>query len=78
MKIEIYSKPDCELCREAKEVILEAQRRMPFDLVEVNIESDPALFAEYRYDIPVVFVDGHKAFKHRLTLEALVQRLRRA
>jgi len=76
MTVEIYSKPGCHLCDEAKAVILAVRRRISFELVEIDIERDPALFERYRYDIPVVFVDGHKAFKHRLTAEALERRLR--
>ncbi len=76
MTVEIYSKPGCHLCDEAKAVLLAVQRRIPFDLIEIDIERDPALFERYRYDIPVVFVDGHKAFKYRLTEEALERRLR--
>jgi hypothetical protein len=77
VKVQIYSKPDCGLCDEAKGVISQARAVVPFELVETNIEADPALFAEYRYDIPVVFIDGHKAFKHHVTLPALLARLRR-
>ena len=77
MHIEIYSKPDCHLCDEAKAVLRTAQRRIPFTLAEIDIQSDPALFERYRYDIPVVFIDGHKAFKHRIDPKRLEQRLRR-
>ena len=78
MHVEIYSKPGCTLCVDAWDVLERARAQVPFTLQEVNIEEDAALFARYRYDIPVVFVDGHKAFKHRLTEEAVLHRLRRA
>lgn len=77
MEVEIYSKPDCPLCDDAKAVLLSVQRRIPFALREINIESDPAVFERYRYDIPVVFIDGKKAFKHRLDERQLEARLRR-
>lgn len=77
MHIEIYSKPDCHLCDEAKAVLRAAQQKIPFTLTEIDIQSDPALFERYRYDIPVVFIDGSKAFKHRIDPKALEQRLRR-
>jgi glutaredoxin len=77
MKVEIYSKADCSLCTEAKAVLEGLRRRIPFDLVEVDIERDPVAFERYRYDIPVVFIDGQKAFKHRLDARAVEQRLRR-
>jgi glutaredoxin len=78
MKVEIYSKPDCPLCEKAKRVLLEVQRRVPFQLCEVNIEDDARLLERYRLDIPVIFIDGQKAFKHRLEPIELERRLRRA
>jgi glutaredoxin len=77
MIVEIYSKPQCPLCDEAKEVLDRVRRRVPFELREVDITSDPALFQEYQYDIPVVFVNGRKAFKHHLEAKAVEARLRR-
>jgi glutaredoxin len=77
MIVEIYSKAQCPLCDEAKEVLAEVRRRIPFELREVDITQDPALFEEYRYDIPVVFVNGHKAFKHHLDARLVEKRLRR-
>ncbi len=77
MRIEIYSKSDCSLCDQAKAVLLEVRSRVPFELVEIDIERDPLLFERFRYDIPVVFIDGKKAFKHRLDPRVLEARLRR-
>ncbi len=77
MRVEIYSKADCPLCDEAKAVLLEVRERVPFELVEVDIEADPSLFARYRYDIPVVFIEGRKAFKHHLTAKDVEKRLLR-
>jgi glutaredoxin len=77
MKVEIYSKADCSLCEDAKKSLLQVQRRVPFQLVEVDIEEDATLLEEYRYDIPVVFINGQKAFKHRIDPEVLERRLLR-
>ena len=77
MKVELFSKPHCPLCDDAKEILRRVQGQVPFELVEVNIESDPALFARYRYDIPVVHIDGSRAFKHRVEEAELLQRLNR-
>jgi glutaredoxin len=77
MLVEIYSKPDCPLCDEAKAVVCAARARFSFELVERNIEDDAELFARFRYDIPVVFVNGRKAFKHHVDPRALDDRLRR-
>jgi len=34
----------------------------PFDLAEVDIEGDPELEAQYREWLPVVEIDGRRAF----------------
>ena len=49
--------------------------RSGFDLVEVDITGDPELEAEYREQIPVVFVAGRKAFKYRVDAAELRRRL---
>ncbi len=77
MTVEIYSKTDCPLCDEAKEVLLRVRRRVPFELIEHDIETNPEWHERFRYDIPVVFIDGHKAFKHRVTERELEARLKR-
>jgi len=38
-----------------------------YTLTEINIEDDPNLLDRYRYDIPVVLINGGEAFRHRLT-----------
>jgi hypothetical protein len=37
-----------------------------FTFEEINIEYDPELLRKYKYDIPVVMIDGAEAFRHRV------------
>jgi len=37
-----------------------------FTLEEVNIESDEELLRKYKYDIPVIAIDGVEIFMHRV------------
>jgi glutaredoxin len=76
-EVVLFTKRDCCLCDEAKVQIRAARTRVEFAFREVDIESDPAIFEAHRYDIPVVEVDGRRAFKYRLTADALVARLSR-
>jgi len=62
----IYSKPGCHLCDEAKESIRAAGCDDQFQLTEINIESDPELMSRYRYDIPVIAINGLDTFMHRV------------
>jgi hypothetical protein len=42
---------------------------------EVDITGDPALETEYREWLPVVTIDGERAFVYRVPREALRRRL---
>ena len=62
----LYGKDGCHLCDDAKEIIERVRRRMAFGLRIVNIETEPALEKEYGEQIPVVFINGNKAFKYHV------------
>jgi glutaredoxin len=66
----LYSKPGCHLCEVMKAEMAKAGCDELYELKEINIESDPALHARYRNEIPVLLVDGREAFKHRLSSAA--------
>ena len=50
---------------------------VPATLREVDISQDSELSAVYAEQIPVLSVNGRKAFKFRLTEEALRDRLKK-
>jgi glutaredoxin len=57
--VTLYTRPGCHLCDEAREVILSLHgSTSPFELREIDIESDPELHARYLERIPVIEVDG--------------------
>jgi glutaredoxin len=74
----IYSRPGCHLCEEAKQAIESAQCANEYTLEEINIESEAALLVRYRFDIPVITIDGQEAFRHRLTADEFRRRLAEA
>jgi glutaredoxin len=61
-----YTRAGCHLCDDAKGVVDAVRRRVAFDLEVVDIDTDPALVARFNDEVPVVFVDGKKAFKYRV------------
>jgi glutaredoxin len=65
-RVIVYSRPGCHLCDEAKAAIQNSNCADRYTLEEVNIESDNELLKKYKYDIPVVTIDGEEAFKHRV------------
>ena len=66
VQVVIYSRPGCHLCDEAKAAILSAGCSDQFTLEEINIESDEELLRKYKYDIPVIAIDGVERFIHRV------------
>lgn len=73
----IYSRPGCHLCDQAKEAILSAGCSDHFTLQEVNIESDEELLRKYKYDIPVIAIDGVESFIHRVDPKEFETRIKR-
>jgi hypothetical protein len=60
-----------------KRAIAEAAGDLEIRLREVDISKDSDLESRYGNDIPVLFVNGSKAFKHRATVQEIRVRLRR-
>jgi len=75
--VTIFGKPGCCLCDEALDVIRRVQQRVPFRLEKVDITSSPDLHDRYRYDIPVVHVDGREVFLQGVDEGRLLQLLGR-
>jgi len=73
----IYSRPGCHLCDEAKAAIRASGCDGEFSLEEINIAEDPTLSEQYGNDIPVIFINGVKAFKHRVDPREFKRKLRR-
>ncbi len=46
-------------------------------LEEVNIETDPALIERYGLEIPVITINGVKAFKYRLNAAEFKRKIQR-
>jgi glutaredoxin len=83
-RVVIYSKPGCHLCDEAKETIERIAseagyaRGVNYSLEEINIESEPSLFENYKHDIPVILLNGIELFRHRVQREKFLASLTRA
>ena len=73
----IYSRPGCHLCDEAKAAIMSAGCGDQIVLEEINIESDEGLLQKYKYDIPVITINGVESFIHRVDSEEFKTQIRR-
>ena len=62
----VYSRKGCHLCDVVKETLTKAQSEADFQWREVDIDRHPDLQQQYAHEVPVVFIDGRKAFKYRM------------
>ena len=56
INVTLYTRKDCHLCDETKADLEALQAQYPHRLVEIDIDSDPALLAAHRETIPVMEV----------------------
>jgi hypothetical protein len=74
--VTLYHAESCHLCERAIEVVRDAQARMPFTLELVDIGGVEALEAKYRELLPVIEIDGVRAFTYFVSVDGLLDRLR--
>jgi glutaredoxin len=73
----LYHAPGCHLCERAQEVLGRVRGELGFELVAIDISDDPELEARYREWLPVVEIDGERAFVYHVDEPALRRRLAR-
>jgi hypothetical protein len=71
-RVVVYTAAGCHLCERALEVVRDVCGD-GFDVVDVG--GDAELEAQYRESLPVVEVDGERAFTYFVDAEALRARL---
>jgi glutaredoxin len=72
----VYSKPGCCLCDIVKAKLSALQRRYAFEWRGINILDDAEAFEEFSEEIPVIFINGRKAFKFHFDEAQFIRRLR--
>ena len=77
VRVTLYSRHGCHLCEEMRAVVAAVERELPLEVDEVDVDGDAALATAYGDEVPVLFVNGRKAFKYRVDAAALRARLRR-
>lgn len=63
-EVVLYTARDCHLCETARRVVGDLRSELDFELREVDITGDDGLEARYREWIPVVEIDGERAFTY--------------
>jgi glutaredoxin len=77
-EVRLYSRRNCHLCHVVKETLRRLQSAADFSWQEVDIDSDPELQRLYDQEVPVVFIDGRKAFKYRMDASEFLRKLERS
>ena len=72
-KVTFYTKAGCHLCDNARDALDEIATHTSYELTEIDIRSDMALFERYRYRIPVILMNGQEVAEGRITYEDLAQ-----
>ena len=75
LTVTLYSRPGCHLCEEAKAVMEPLLAEFGATLREVNIDENRELSERFGRDIPVIFIAGHKAAKHRINAKQFRRQL---
>jgi glutaredoxin len=71
----VYSRKGCHLCEVVKESLDKLSRRGGFIWQEVDVDSDHLLRHEFNDEVPVVFIDGRKAFKYHMDEREFLRKL---
>lgn len=71
----VYSRKGCHLCEVVKESLVKLSRRGGFTWREVDVDTDLELRRQFNDEVPVVFIDGRKAFKYHMNEQEFLRKL---
>lgn len=76
----VYSREDCHLCAVALSRIetVSDETGVAVDVTEIEVDDDPELEAEYGDSVPVVFIEGDRAFEYTVDTDELARALKTA
>ena len=60
LTVTLYTRNECSLCDQAKKDLASLQEKIPHRLVEVNVDSDPAILKKYGEQVPVIEVGPYR------------------
>ena len=74
-EVVVYSRKGCHLCEIVKESLIKLQRQGGYTWREVDVDSDEQLRRQFTDEVPVVFIDGRKAFKYHMDEREFLRKL---
>lgn len=74
-QVVVYSRKGCHLCEIVKEALSKLERRGGFTWREIDVDTDDDLRRQFTDEVPVVFIDGRKAFKYHMDEREFLRKL---
>ena len=74
-EVTLLGRRSCHLCDEAEAVMRPVLDELGIGMAKVDVDGDRRLAALYGHEIPVVLINGRKAFKHRVDPARLRRKL---
>jgi len=72
-QVTFYTKAGCHLCEEARDMLDDIAAQTNYELTEIDIRSNPEIFEQYRYRIPVIIIDNDTLLEGRIEYRDLSQ-----
>lgn len=63
----VYSRQGCHLCDVVKETLRKLQDKADYRWREVDVDADRELQQKFNDEVPVVLINGRKAFKYHMS-----------
>ena len=75
--VQLFTKEGCTLCHKVRDVLQQVKEEHPhsLELVDITDTDKTDYWDRYKYDIPVVHVNGQYWIKHRMTVEEAISGL---
>lgn len=77
VQLTLVTRDDCCLCDDMKTVVTAVAAECGAVVEICDVDADPTLHARFSDEVPVLLINGRKAFKYRLSAAALRQRIGR-
>jgi len=71
----VYSRKGCHLCEVVKESLGKLSRQGGFTWSEIDVDTNIELRRQFNDEVPVVFIDGRKAFKYHMDEREFLRKL---
>ena len=60
----VYYREGCHLCEQVVASLFELQAELKYEIIQIDIDDDPALQKKYDVDVPVVMFNDEVIFYH--------------